>query len=136
MNLVLYRRLTRSLVLSADTALPRLGRPSCGTDSPVLPEAVVCVSHRESALRSRCGWIWRGADIVGRAADVFLRRKDRPFFSSDALLDIVAISYVCSHMAECLAGAMLRSMGGWMHDMGAGSWQRKLELGPEVVAKS
>lgn len=47
------------------------------------------MSHRESALGSRCGWIWRGADIVGRAAEVFFRRKDRPFFSSEGLLDIV-----------------------------------------------
>jgi len=78
---VLYRRLTKSLVLSP----LRPGR----LPGIVVPEAFVGVSHsdglRLSALRSRdccCCWeeeIWRGAEMVGRV--VFLRRKEMPLLS-------------------------------------------------------
>jgi hypothetical protein len=57
-----------------------LGRVSRGRGTERL-EPVVGASHPESLLRSR-GCIWRGADMVGRVV-VFLRRRDKPFLSSD-----------------------------------------------------
>ena len=62
--------------------LEMLGRASRGRGTDRL-EFVLSASHPESLLRSR-GWIWRGADMVGRVV-VFLRRSDKPFLSSDML---------------------------------------------------
>lgn len=78
---MLYRLLTRSLVVSPLLMpLAMLGRASRGRGTERF-EPVLWASHLESALRSR-GWIWRGADMVGRVV-VFLRRSDKPFLSSD-----------------------------------------------------
>ena len=89
---MLYRRLTRSLVVSPLLMpLAMLGRVSRGLGIARF-EPVLSLSHPESVLRSR-GWIWRGADMVGRVV-VFLRRSDKPFFSSDILCSGVALRQV------------------------------------------
>jgi hypothetical protein len=121
---VLYLRLTRSLVVSPPLMpLAMLGRVSRGRGTERF-EPVVWASHPESVLRSR-GWIWRGADMVGRVV-VFLRRSDKPFLSSD----IVQYNMALRRALQCAVGGgstdqLLRSSRGLGRESaGAGTCSR------------